>query len=1032
MKGPSLPSYYPIVRSLKPAIDLGSHKDAILNTFFAFHIIGGHVGLPIAFITMVILKTLARRHPTLISLLLSWIVYATANLLLLYSGEARKTQPAFGVCLTQASMIYGSTVGVAAATLGLVLQLWLEFRGLKLMKDDRISRLSLLLLPWASFTLITIGSAAYGAKHQSRVSIEWQFYCTIRSKAVIYTVSAFTLLFLALTLGFQAVILRTLLRASRHFRAVNQSSYHLVLRVGIFTIYSVITFVVSIVITLDPTTTFAYLFVSTLPLACFLIFGTQKENLRFWFRIPGKKKPDRHIPLAPMAFKPGTVEIQKDIATSESTVGFGDVKTLPKPPASLCDADGTNDTAWSNICFKVNETSRRKLTEMQLPKLTKHRRTEDAGSSGCPPQAVGCNTNPEEHDLTPAQASSLSQSIAASSASATATAAVASSGVNAKHEGVDPQVVGGIIVIIFLVLALIMAICYVAFGARGERCCCTKRRSKRQQTVQVEGATTVSSEVLKAESERRASARKYCTIKLASRQSLPSYGIYTQLASTLLFAICLTSTIMETAQPTERTPLIGHHGTTASTADPGPLPFIFELERDVYSDSDYPAVHRIIERKVDELEKSPSTVLTLKLLLCLRYLSGAYFQQGRDSWVDSRSAEQDVIDVAVRCWTDLQRIAWSQAALDEVLWTEFPFENGKGAQVSLIEAILADQAHCLPSIKLDDRIALSLLRTWKNGRPRIVYDDRGSILRRTESFATPRVLHLIDLTTNLAYLLILAHYLMRPMPLYPADPPRRDYHFYCVAIYSACRILRDRWPSAMHGTFILTLVTLLSALPYMPRRQDNSFNVLLFCFFMHIVQLLLPFSPSISLLTPRSVTFTVALMLQNLFAVVFIPALTFFVPIIFALLLILVASLNEIFMRVTGLATFDLFLFSVWCSGLLFTCLTAYMTLSTSSFPPAEFHHPDVPASWNSYGPDVGISLRCRFCRLITAYSRRYFFPVPLNLIPVVLVYLPRGILLIFRDKYLTARLKTTVEPAVWRIFVMPLTFIFGFVWLWK
>ncbi|OCB87115.1 hypothetical protein A7U60_g5850 [Sanghuangporus baumii] len=980
MKGPSLLSLYPVVRSLKPAIDLGSHKDAMLNTFFAFHIIGSHVGLPMAFITMVILKTLARRHPTLISLLLSWIVYTTANLLLLYSGEARKTQPAFGVCLTQASMIYGSTVGVAAATLGLVLQLWLEFRGLKLMKDDRINRLSLLLLPWASFALITIGSAAYGAKHQSRVSIEWHFYCTIRSKAVVYTVSAFTLLFLALTLGFQAVILRTLLRASRHFRAVNQSSYHLVLRVGIFTIYSVITFVVSVVITLDPTTTFAYLFVSTLPLACFLIFGTQKENLRFWFRIPGKKKPDRHIPLAPMAFKPGTVEIQKDIATSESTVGLRDDKALPKPSASLCDADGTNDTAWSNICFKVNETSRRKLTEMRLPNLTEHRRTEDAGSSGCPPQAVGCNTNPEEHDLTPAQASSLSQSLAASSASAIATATVASSGVNAKHEGVDPQVVGGVIVIVFLVLALITAICYVAFGARGERCCSSSAR----------------------------------------------------LASTFLFAICLTSTIMEAAQPTESTPLIGHHGTTASTADPGPLPFIFELESDVYSDSDYPAVHRIIERKVDALEKSPSTVLTLKLLLCLRYLSGAYFRQGRDSWVDSRSAEQDVIDVAVRCWTDLQRIAWSQAALDEALWTEFPMENGKGAQVSLIEAILGDQANCLPSIKLDDRIALSLLQTWKNGRPRIVYDDRGSILRRTESFATPRVLHLIDLTTNLAYLLIFAHYLMRPMPLYPTDPPRLDYHFYCIAIYSACRILRDSWPSAMHGTFILTLVTLLSALPYMPRPRENSFNVLLFCFFMHIVQLLLPFSPSISLLAPRSVTFTVALMLQNLFAVVFIPALIFFVPIIFALLLILVASLNEIFMRVTGLATFDLFLFSVWCSGLLFTCLTAYMTLSTSSLPPAKFHHPDVPASWNSYGPDVGISLRRRFCRLITAHPRRYFFPVPLNLIPVVLVYLPRGILLLFRDKYLTARLKTTVEPAVWRIFVMPFTFIFGIVWLWK
>lgn len=139
---------------------------------------------------------------------------------------------------------------------------------------------------------------------------------------------------------------------------------------------------------------------------------------------------------------------------------------------------------------------------------------------------------------------------------------------------------------------------------------------------------------------------------------------------------------MEATQPTERTPLIGQQGTTTSTSGPGQHPFILELERDIYSDSEYPAIHRIIERKVDALDKSPSTVLTLKLLLCLRYLSGAYFRLGRDNWVDSRSAEEDTIDLATRCWADLQRIAWSQAAIDEALWTEFPLENGNRVRVS--------------------------------------------------------------------------------------------------------------------------------------------------------------------------------------------------------------------------------------------------------------------------------------------------------------------------------------------------------------
>ncbi|EJD03587.1 uncharacterized protein FOMMEDRAFT_139814 [Fomitiporia mediterranea MF3/22] len=341
MKGLSLSPTHPSVLSLKPAIDLGPHKDAILDVFFAFLIIGGHVGLPLALTTMVILKTVAHRHPTLLNLLASWIVYATANLLLLYSGEARKESPEFGVCLTQASMIYGSTVGVAAATLGLVLQLWLEFRGMSLTKDSRTSTLTnvqLMLLPWASFALITIGSAVFGAKHPDLVSIQWQFYCTLTSNAVIYTVCTFTLVLLALILGFQASVLRTLFKASRQFRASNQNSYHLVLRVGIFTIYSVITFIVSIVITLKPTATFAYLFVSTLPLAAFFIFGTQKENLRFWFRIPRKRRSDRHIQLKTMPSKPVTVQL-----AGKSGLGLNSNadKHVPKvPPADVDEEHG--------------------------------------------------------------------------------------------------------------------------------------------------------------------------------------------------------------------------------------------------------------------------------------------------------------------------------------------------------------------------------------------------------------------------------------------------------------------------------------------------------------------------------------------------------------------------------------------------------------------------------------------------------------------------------------------------------------------
>lgn len=66
----------------KPAIDLGSHQDAILAIYYLFLILGGCIGLPLTLATMAFAKTGNRRSPTLISLLLLYFVYAMACLIL--------------------------------------------------------------------------------------------------------------------------------------------------------------------------------------------------------------------------------------------------------------------------------------------------------------------------------------------------------------------------------------------------------------------------------------------------------------------------------------------------------------------------------------------------------------------------------------------------------------------------------------------------------------------------------------------------------------------------------------------------------------------------------------------------------------------------------------------------------------------------------------------------------------------------------------------------------------------------------------
>lgn len=86
----------------------------------------------------------------------------------------------------------------------------------------------------------------------------------------------------------------------------NQSSYYLSIRVTAFTVYAFVSFVISIILTFRPTTVFPYLFTGSLPLAAFLIFGTQAENFRVWCKYCLRIRAGRsRITLEPITFKPG-------------------------------------------------------------------------------------------------------------------------------------------------------------------------------------------------------------------------------------------------------------------------------------------------------------------------------------------------------------------------------------------------------------------------------------------------------------------------------------------------------------------------------------------------------------------------------------------------------------------------------------------------------------------------------------------------------------------------------------------------------
>ena len=139
---------------------------------------------------------------------------------------------------------------------------------------------------------------------------------------------------------------------------------------------------------------------------------------------------------------------------------------------------------------------------MRLLRLRLYTRTEDGGSEGCPPEAVGCTTDPDGHDLTPQEISSISQVMAASSTEALAHATSTPQIDVAGDEGtpqthvVNGQIIGGIIIIFIVLASLSAAGMYVVFGGKGQNCCCARRRRLKDERRQLEEACTNSAQTL--------------------------------------------------------------------------------------------------------------------------------------------------------------------------------------------------------------------------------------------------------------------------------------------------------------------------------------------------------------------------------------------------------------------------------------------------------------------------------------------------------------------------------------------------------
>ncbi|KLO13767.1 hypothetical protein SCHPADRAFT_940095 [Schizopora paradoxa] len=318
-----------------PAIELGPHREVVLIFYYSVLVLGAQVGLPLVLATAFFGRNQPRRHPAFINIVIAWLVYGISALFLLYEGQGIKTQqrPGFGLCLTQAALIYAGSAAVGMTNIALVVQLWLEFRGSRYAKGSRGALLSLVVTPWIVFLGFFVFTMTLGLRDPSLVSIQWTFYCTLSSPILVDVVSGVSMASLFVVFLFEVAIIRMLVKSSLQFRTANRTSYYLAIRVTVFASYSLVTFVVYTIMTMHPTLIFPYLFLATLPLAAFLIFGTQKENIQLWTKYClRRRKAGRINALPPIVFKPG--RISASTTSSSSPSAYNVEKRLPPTPKS--------------------------------------------------------------------------------------------------------------------------------------------------------------------------------------------------------------------------------------------------------------------------------------------------------------------------------------------------------------------------------------------------------------------------------------------------------------------------------------------------------------------------------------------------------------------------------------------------------------------------------------------------------------------------------------------------------------------------
>ncbi|KAA1467986.1 hypothetical protein DENSPDRAFT_833164 [Dentipellis sp. KUC8613] len=255
-------------------------------------ILGGQAGLPLLVFTF--LTKRVHRHPTFINFCITMIIYSVIFCLVFYTTEYNDTPtPSRGLCLAQASMIVGAFPMASMAALVLVFEIWATCQGADSAMLNFITKTSttviLILIPYVALAGFTIVSALVAAKIPDSAKFANGFYCSIQLYPIRrLIVPIVNLVIVTVIVVFEVAIVVQWYRRWHRLKesfplAERRPDAMLCFRVALFNFYTIITLATAIPFaTNSGAHAFSYIVDAGLPIATFLVFGTQKDVFIAW------------------------------------------------------------------------------------------------------------------------------------------------------------------------------------------------------------------------------------------------------------------------------------------------------------------------------------------------------------------------------------------------------------------------------------------------------------------------------------------------------------------------------------------------------------------------------------------------------------------------------------------------------------------------------------------------------------------------------------------------------------------------------